>query len=274
MATPFYSHNEIMGAMLLDKMGDGETFTMITRYPERFYTFACGKGQTYLFKACKYTLRAVQFFLLHCDVNARDEVGRTILWNIIYRDTIEILEYVLPRMSTEAIATQDRYGDTVLHIAKKSMPSALPLLLNYVTEDTQGKKNLHGEVYTEDRPLTRGAMYPMLGKLKQASCQYTRNPMQPSFKTAHIPQMTGRSSRVSSSSERETDVYISFEEQVARAFYSLPQGVRDGERGLGMNDLPSDPMVAQCVMSVLASLGIERCKKKIAELSSSSSSSE
>ena len=98
--------------------------------------------------------------------------------------------------------------------------------------------------------------------------------MQPSFKTAHIPQMNGRSSRVSSSpSEGETNEYIFFEEQVARAFYALPQGVRDGERGLGMNDLPSDSMVAQCVMSVLASLGIERCKMKIAEETAKSSSS-
>lgn len=271
MATP-YTYAEITNAMRLDEKGVTEPFTELMLHPERFYTFACGKGETYLFKACKYTLRAVQFFLLHCDINTRDDNGRTILWNVIYHGTMEILEFVLPRMSAEAIATQDRYGDTVLHIAKNNIPHALPLLLNYITEDTQGKKNSRGDLYMDDprRPRGYGRMAPKT-YLMQSSNQYTRTPLQPAFKTVDITQMTGRIDRTPSlvsstdSNTEETRETISFEKQVARAFYALPQEVRDGERGLGSRDLPADPMVKQGIISILASLGAERCRKKIAE---------
>jgi hypothetical protein len=237
--TSFYPYKKISTAMKADKNGFPDALTEIFANPERIdFSYRSMEGRSLLFKACKFTLRAVQFFLPHFDVNAKDKNGSTILCPIIYSGKREVLEFILPLMSAEVISSQNDYGYTAIHIAYLSRKKFIPLLREYMLPGTEELLSKKGRRY--DNPPVPGLMFGTLATPRM----YSSSPV---------------SERTLSPSEEEE----LFMETCTKTYLEIPQEVIDGKCSLPagffeQRGIVNGSRIAKRVIGMLAIVLVER----------------
>ena len=275
-----YSYRELKNAMRNDSKGRESNLDDILSHPELIdFGYRSESGRNLLFKACKYSIKCVKFFLNYFSPNEFDSNRCTILYPIVFRGTLEMLEHVLPLMSSEAINRTDVYGKNVLHIAYINKRSFIPLLLEYSTPEAREHTNDIGCTYdnlVRKKPHQRSKETPFNKQCQAEFLRMKRNPfshLPRDPEVAHVVTMMMtldgierckmelqklkdekrvKESKLLSEEARNASLKeIAFQHECCKTFANLPDDVTEFRREITEEETPKDPAVAKMIFAML-----------------------